>query len=108
MNRSCDPNAWVAYEGDSSYLVARRGIAAGDEITCDYNINIADGLAWPCRCGAARCRGEVAEGSSASLRSGNASIVPSWQSGSCAGMAGGWLHLTAGRAVRPTPLQERR
>ena len=62
VNHSCDPNAWVAYEGDSSYLVARRGIAAGDEITCDYNINIADGTAWPCRCGAARCRGEVAGG----------------------------------------------
>jgi len=40
--------------------VARRAIAAGEEITCEYNINIADGTAWPCRCGAARCRGEVA------------------------------------------------
>jgi hypothetical protein len=40
--------------------VARLAIAAGEEFTCDYNINIANGTAWPCRCGAARCRGQVA------------------------------------------------
>jgi len=59
LNHSCDPNAWVQYEADACYLVARRDVAPGDEITCDYNINIADGTAWPCRCGAPRCRGEV-------------------------------------------------
>jgi hypothetical protein len=57
LNHSCDPNAWEQYEGSASYLVARRGIAAGEEITCDYNINIADGTAWPCKCGATRCLG---------------------------------------------------
>jgi hypothetical protein len=60
VNHSCDPNAWEQYEGDSSHLVARREIAAGEEITCDYNVNIVDGTAWPCRCGTGRCRGEVA------------------------------------------------
>jgi uncharacterized protein len=60
LNHSCDPNAWVSYEGDACCLVARREVAAGEEITCDYNVNIADGTAWPCRCGAGRCRGEVA------------------------------------------------
>lgn len=60
VNHSCDPNAWEQYEGTVSFLVARRDIAAGDEITCDYNVNITNGTAWPCRCGAARCRGEVA------------------------------------------------
>jgi SET domain-containing protein len=59
VNHSCDPNAYELFEAGSSYLVARRDIAVGDEITCDYNINIADGTAWPCRCGAPRCRGEV-------------------------------------------------
>jgi hypothetical protein len=52
----------VSYEGDHCYLVARRDVAAGEEITCDYNINIAEGTAWPCRCGAARCRGQVVGG----------------------------------------------
>jgi SET domain-containing protein len=37
-------------EGDSSYLVARRDIAASEEITCEYKINSANGTAWPCRC----------------------------------------------------------
>jgi SET domain-containing protein len=60
VNHSCDPNAWELYDTDSSYLVARREIAAGEEITCDYNINIADGTAWPCKCQASRCRREVA------------------------------------------------
>jgi len=57
VNHSCDPNAYVLYEGEHSFLVARREIAAGEEITCDYNINITGGTAWPCHCGAARCRG---------------------------------------------------
>lgn len=59
INHSCDPNACELFEGDSSYLVARRDISAGEEITCDYNINISNGTAWPCRCGAARCAGQV-------------------------------------------------
>lgn len=59
VNHSCDPSAYVVYDGSATWLVARRGIAAGDEITCDYNINIAGGTSWPCHCGAARCRGET-------------------------------------------------
>ena len=59
INHSCDPNAYEVHEGNATYLVARRPIPAGTEITCDYNINIANGTAWPCRCGAPRCRGEV-------------------------------------------------
>lgn len=58
-NHSCDPNAYERFEGNRSFLVARRPIAAGEEITLDYNINITNGTAWPCRCGAARCRGIV-------------------------------------------------
>jgi hypothetical protein len=60
INHSCDPNAYEAYDEGRTYLVAIRAITAESEITCDYNINIADGTAWPCRCGAARCCGEVA------------------------------------------------
>jgi SET domain-containing protein len=59
INHSCDPNAYEVFEEGLTWLVARRGITAGSEITCDYNINITSGTAWPCRCGAARCRGEV-------------------------------------------------
>lgn len=58
-NHSCDPNAYELHEPDATYLVARRQIEAGDEITCDYNVNIVNGTAWPCRCGAIRCQGLV-------------------------------------------------
>jgi SET domain-containing protein len=59
LNHSCDPNAWVRYVGDACEIVARRDIQVGEEITCDYCINVTGGNAWPCRCGAARCRGQV-------------------------------------------------
>ena len=58
INHSCDPNAYESFEEQCSYLVARRDISAGEEITCDYNINITNGTRWPCRC-APRCPGEV-------------------------------------------------
>jgi len=69
VNHSCAPSAYEAFEGDVSFLVARRDIAAGEEITCDYNINISGGTAWPCRCGAERCLGEVA---------GDYFLLPRW------------------------------
>jgi hypothetical protein len=59
VNHSCDPNAYELYDGGSPYLVARRAIEPGDEIAVDYNINITAGTAWPCTCGATRCRGVV-------------------------------------------------
>lgn len=60
INHSCDPNAYELFEGECSYIVARRDIGAGEEITVDYNVNITDGTVWPCCCGSTRCRGEVA------------------------------------------------
>jgi len=62
LNHCCDPNAYELHAGDGSgavHIVARRSVRAGEEITIDYNINIAGGSSWPCRCGAARCRGET-------------------------------------------------
>jgi hypothetical protein len=59
INHSCDPNAYLLYEPGEVFVVARRDIAAGEEITCDYAMNITGGSAWPCRCRSARCRGVV-------------------------------------------------
>ena len=59
VNHCCDPNAYELHEGEAVYIVARRSIAAGEEITFDYNVNTAGGSTWPCRCGAARCPGET-------------------------------------------------
>jgi SET domain-containing protein len=59
VNHSCDPSAYVLYEGTASYLVARRRVGTGEEITCDYSINLSGGSSWPCHCGTLRCRGQV-------------------------------------------------
>jgi hypothetical protein len=59
LNHSCDPNAYVRDDGGTCSLFARRNISVGEEITCDYNLNITGGTSWPCHCGAARCRGET-------------------------------------------------
>jgi SET domain len=59
FNHSCDPNAYECHGGGEISVRARRAIAAGEEITLDYNINLAGGDTWPCHCGAARCRRET-------------------------------------------------
>jgi uncharacterized protein len=60
VNHCCDPNAYQLFQEEASYLISRRDISAGEEITIDYNINITGGTSWPCHCGARRCRKEVA------------------------------------------------
>jgi SET domain-containing protein len=62
VNHSCDPNSWLLYEAEDCYFVTRRDIAIGEEITCDYIINVADGSPWPCRCKSVRCRGAISGG----------------------------------------------
>jgi SET domain-containing protein len=59
LNHSCDPNAWLRYVGPGEQIVARRHIGAGEEITCDYSVNLTGGDTWPCHCGVPRCRGHV-------------------------------------------------
>lgn len=56
-NHSCDPSLWVDLE---FFLIARREISAGDELTIDYATVIAD-PAWQmaCRCGSPSCRGMI-------------------------------------------------
>jgi uncharacterized protein len=59
LNHSCDSNLWMA---DEATVVARRDIAAGEELTVNYALFTAD-PAWkldgPCRCGSPSCRGTV-------------------------------------------------
>jgi hypothetical protein len=59
INHACDPNVWLA---DEHTLVARRDIAAGEELTIDYALfegDEQDVKPWECRCGSALCRGRV-------------------------------------------------
>jgi uncharacterized protein len=57
LNYSCDSNLWMT---DEATAVARRDIAAGEELTLDYALHTAS-PAWeldgPCNCGSPLCRG---------------------------------------------------
>lgn len=59
INHSCEPNLWMK---DERTLVARRDIAAGEELTADYALWEADEnyvSSWECRCGSSQCRRTV-------------------------------------------------
>ena len=53
LNHSCDPNLWFA---GGWPLVARRDIAAGEELTFDYATGETYPLHSACMCGSAICR----------------------------------------------------
>lgn len=59
VNHSCNPNSYVQFDPQNSYLVLRalRDISRGEEITCDYCATETK-LAHPffCRCGKVICR----------------------------------------------------
>ena len=55
-NHSCDPNAYNKTVNGIRYFLARRNIAAGDEMTQDYCINSGGDTVWECNCGSCRCR----------------------------------------------------
>jgi len=53
INHACNPNTWL----DGLDLVARRNIAAGDELTIDYATFCGPAMApFECNCGAPECR----------------------------------------------------
>lgn len=59
INHACDPNVFVKTEEGCRHVVARREIAAGEELTYDYIIDCHDGDVWVCECRNARCRGTI-------------------------------------------------
>jgi hypothetical protein len=67
VNHSCEPNCCLRFEPDGRvFLVAMRDIAPGEDLSFDYattttraGIAAFPGWRFPCRCGAAGCRGEV-------------------------------------------------
>src|SRR5215213_7375914 len=62
VNHSCDPNCGIRInDAGAPDLVARRNIAAGEEITFDYAMRnySVDHFPNRCLCGSARCRGTV-------------------------------------------------
>lgn len=59
INSNCDPNTFVKTVDGLRYVVARRFIKAGEEITYDYIIDCHGSIVWQCNCGSSRCRGTI-------------------------------------------------
>ena len=60
INHSCDGNCETDEVDGRVWIIAARKIAAGEELTYDYNLYDGDGHA-PCRCGSTDCRGTMYE-----------------------------------------------
>lgn len=60
INHSCDGNCETDEIEGHVWIMAARNIAAGEELTYDYNLYDGDGHA-PCRCGSTDCRGTMYE-----------------------------------------------
>lgn len=59
INHSCEPNCETEEDEDARiWIVAKRNIKAGQELTYDYNLFDGEGDA-PCYCGSRRCRGSL-------------------------------------------------
>lgn len=56
INHSCDPNCETTEVRGRIWITAIRSIAAGEELTYDYNLYDGDEDDAACNCGAANCR----------------------------------------------------
>ncbi len=59
INHSCAPNCETDEVDDRIWIVARRDIAAGEELTYDYFLYDGDESEARCTCGAPACRGTM-------------------------------------------------
>jgi uncharacterized protein len=59
INHSCEPNCESENVDGRVYVVAVRNIAAGEELTYEYNLHDSDDQDQNCYCGAKKCRGTM-------------------------------------------------
>jgi len=57
VNHSCAPNCFTFGKGRRVFIVSKRAIAPGEELTYDYLIR--QGRTLACRCGSPNCRGTL-------------------------------------------------
>ena len=62
LNHSCAPNCDAERIDRQIWIVARREIQPGEEITFNYGYNLEVYREHPCRCGAAECVGFIVAG----------------------------------------------
>jgi SET domain-containing protein len=59
INHCCNPNCETEDDNDHIYVIALRDIAAGEELTYEYNLYDSDDEEGICYCGAPQCRGTM-------------------------------------------------
>ncbi len=59
INHCCDPNCETLDEEGHIFIVAMRDIAAGEELTFEYNLWDSDDDDQDCYCGVPTCRGTM-------------------------------------------------
>jgi SET domain-containing protein len=59
INHSCAPNCRAENIRGHIWIIARREIPAGAELTFDYGFGYKEWRLHPCRCGASRCPGYI-------------------------------------------------
>lgn len=57
LNHSCEPNCEAIEDEGRIWIVARRDIGPGEELTFNYGYSLDDFREHPCRCGAPGCVG---------------------------------------------------
>jgi SET domain-containing protein len=58
INHSCEPNCDAELDSrDHIWVVSRREISRGEELTWNYGYDIQDFMNYPCSCGAPTCLG---------------------------------------------------
>ncbi len=59
INHSCNPNCESTNIGERVFIMAIRDIAAGEELTYEYNLHDSDEDDADCYCRAEKCRGTM-------------------------------------------------
>jgi hypothetical protein len=59
LNHSCDPNCTAELLGGRLWIVARRAMAAGEEVTFNYGYDLESFRDYPCHCGSPKCVGYI-------------------------------------------------
>ncbi|ATC63604.1 SET domain-containing protein-lysine N-methyltransferase [Nibricoccus aquaticus] len=62
INHSCKPNCRTEIVRGKIWIIAKREIAAGEELFFDYRYGFATWREHPCRCGTERCVGFIVAG----------------------------------------------
>jgi uncharacterized protein len=59
INHSCSPNCEVEWDGSHIWIVAKRDLKAGEEVTFNYGYDLVDYREYPCACGVPDCVGFI-------------------------------------------------